>query len=46
MYGVLMLKLQTKDISEERDKAIKVIRELMAILADYSIHDMKEELEL
>ena len=46
MYGVLMLKLQKKEISEETQKAIKVISDLLAILADYYIKDKKGELEL
>ena len=46
MYGVLMLKLQKKGISEETQKAIKVISDLLAILADYYIKDKKGELEL
>lgn len=46
MYGVLMLKLQKKEISEETQKAIKVISDLLAILADYYMKDKKGELEL
>ena len=46
MYGVLMLKLQKKEISEETQKAIKVISDLLGILADYYIKDKKGELEL
>lgn len=46
MYGVLMLKLQKKEISEETQKAMKVIGDLLAILADYYIKDKKGELEL
>lgn len=46
MYGVLMLKLQKKEISAETQKAIKVISDLLAILADYYIKDKKGELEL
>ena len=34
LYGVLMLKLQKKEISEETQKAIKVIGDLLAILSD------------
>ena len=40
MYGVLMLKLQKKEISEETQKAIKVISDLLAILADYYIKEL------
>lgn len=46
MYGVLMLKLQKKEISEETQKAINVIRDFLAILADYYVKDKKGKLEL
>lgn len=46
MYGVLMLKLQKKEISEETQKAMKVIGDLLAILAGYYIKDKQGELEL
>lgn len=46
MYGVLLLKLQKKEVSEETQKAIKVISDLLAILAGYYIKDKKGELEL
>ena len=46
MYGVLMLKLQKREVSEETQKAIKVISDLLAILAGYYIKDKQGELEL
>ncbi len=46
MYGVLLLKLQKKEVTEETQKAIKVISDLLAILAGYYIKDKKGELEL
>ncbi len=46
MYGVLMLKLQKKEVSEETQKAIKVIGDLLAMLAGYYIKDKKGELDL
>lgn len=46
MYGVLMLKLQKKEISEETQKAMKIIGDLLAILAGYYIQDKRGELEL
>lgn len=45
MYGVLMLKLQKKTISEETQKALKVIGDLLAILAGYYIKDKQGELD-
>lgn len=46
LYGVLLLKLQKKKISEETQKAIKVIGDLLAILAGYYIKDKAGELDL
>lgn len=46
LYGVLMLKLQKKKISEETQKAMKVISDLLAILAEYYIQDKNGELDL
>ena len=46
MYGVLMLKLQRKEISDETQKAIKVIGDLLAMLAGYYHKDKKGELEI
>lgn len=45
MYGVLMLKLQKKEISEETQKALKMIGDLLAILAGYYIKDKQGELD-
>ena len=41
-----MLKLQKKEISEETQKAMKVISDLLAILAGYYIQDKNGELDL
>ena len=46
MYGVWMLKLQKKEVSEDTQKAMKVIGDLLAILAGYYIKDKQGELEL
>ena len=46
LYGVLLLKLQKKEISEETQKAIKVISDFLAILSEYYQKDKKGELEL
>lgn len=45
LYGVLMLKLQKKEISEDTQKAIKIIGDLLAILSDYYIKDKRGELD-
>lgn len=46
LYGVMMLHLQKKEVSEETQKAIKVITDLLAILAGYYQKDKTGELEL
>ena len=46
MYGVLMLRLQKKEISEETMKAVKAISDLLAMLAGYYIKDKEGDLEL
>ena len=46
MYGVLMLKLQKKEITEGTQKALKVIGDLLAMLAGYYIKDKQGELDL
>ena len=46
MYGVLMLKLQKREISEGTQKAVQVIGDLLAMLAGYYIKDKKGELDL
>lgn len=45
MYGVLMLRLQKKEVTEATQKAIKVIGDLLAMLAGYYIKDKKGELD-
>lgn len=40
-----MLKLQKKEISEETQKALKVIGDFLAILADYYKKDKQGDLE-
>ena len=46
MYGVLMLKLQKKEITEGTQKALKVIGDLLAMLDRYYIKDKQGELDL
>lgn len=46
MYGVWMLKLQKKEVSEDTQKAVKVISDLLAMLAGYYIKEKKGELDL
>ncbi len=46
MYGVMLLRLQKKEITEATQKALKVIGDLLAMLAGYYIKDKKGELEL
>ena len=46
MYGILMLKLQKKEISEETQKAMKVVGDFLAMLAGYYIQDKNGSLEL
>ena len=46
MYGVLMLKLQKKEISEGTAKAVKAISDLLAMLAGYYIKDKEGDLDL
>lgn len=46
MYGVLLLKLQKKEVSEATWKAIKTIGDLLAMLAGYYIKEKKGELDL
>ncbi len=45
MYGVLMLKLQKKEVTEATQKAIKVVGDLLAMLAGYYIKDKNGELD-
>ena len=45
LYIVLMLKMKKKEISEDTQKAIKIIGDLLAILSDYYIKDKRGELD-
>lgn len=45
LYGILLLKLQKKEISEETKKAQQAISTLLAMLSNYYIEDKKGELE-
>lgn len=45
LYGILLLKLQKKEISEETRKAQEAISTLLAMLSNYYIEDKKGELE-
>ncbi len=45
LYGILLLKLQKKEISEETKKAQQAISSLLAMLSNYYIEDKKGELE-
>lgn len=45
LYGILLLKLQKKEISEETAKAQAAISGLLAMLATYYVEDKKGELE-
>lgn len=42
LYGILLLKLQKKEISEETKKAQQAISGLLAMLSNYYIEDKKE----
>lgn len=46
LYGILLLKLQHKEISEETRKAQETITTLLSMLSTYYIQDKKGELEL
>ena len=45
LYGILLLKLQKKEISEETRKAQEAITALLSMLSTYYIEDKKGELE-
>lgn len=45
LYGILMLKLQKKEISEETKKAQEAITALLSMLSTYYLEDKKGELE-
>jgi len=46
LYGILLLKLQKKEISEETRKAQETITTMLSMLSTYYIEDKKGELEL
>lgn len=46
LYGVMLLKLQKKEISEDTSKAIKEISNFLSMLANYYDKDKKGELKL
>ena len=46
LYGILLLKLQKKEISEETRKAQEAITTMLSMLSIYYIEDKKGELEL
>ena len=46
MYGVMLLRLQKKEVTEATQKALKVIGDLLAMLAGYYTKDKQGELEL
>ncbi len=45
LYGVMMLRLQKKEISNETQRAIKEISTLIGMLSDYYIKDKEEGLD-
>lgn len=45
LYGILLLKLQKKEISEETKKAQEAITALLSMLSTYYLEDKKGELE-
>ncbi len=45
LYGIMMLRLQKKEISKETEKAIKDITTLIGMLSDYYIKDNTEGLK-
>ena len=44
LYGILLLKLQKKEISEETRKAQEAISTLLAMLSNYYIEDKKRRI--
>ena len=46
LYGILLLKLQKKEISEETKKAQEAITALLSMLSTYYLEDKKGELEI
>ena len=45
LYGILLLKLQKKEVSEETKKAQEAITTMLSMLSTYYIEDKKGELE-
>jgi hypothetical protein len=45
MYGILLLRLQKKEITEETQKAIDAISNFLSMLANYYDKDSKNEIE-
>lgn len=46
LYGVMMLRLQKKDVSPDTEHAIKEITTFIGMLSDYYLKDKKGELKL
>ncbi len=46
LYGILLLKLQKKEVGEETKKAQEAISTLLSMLSTYYVQDKKGELEL
>ena len=46
LYGILLLKLQKKEVGEETRKAQEAITALLSMLSNYYMEDKKGELEL
>jgi hypothetical protein len=46
LYGVMLLKLQKKEVSADTEKAIKEISSFLSLLANYYDKDKKGELKL
>ncbi|MDD6505903.1 MAG: DUF4924 family protein [Prevotellaceae bacterium] len=45
LYGILMLRLQKKDISQETERAVKEITTFVGLLSDYYLKDNTEGLK-
>ena len=45
LYGVMMLRLQKRDISPDTQHAVSEITTFMGMLSDYYLKDKKEGLE-
>lgn len=46
LYGVMMLRLQKKEIGADTQKAMKDVTTMLGMLSDYYLKDKKEPLEL